>query len=147
MITAKPKVGTLFSLGTFILTSLAIAGVTAWYMLHSNSIAWYQYLIVLILFPLGLGLAAKVIFGYKIVQVGKGRIDISFPVRFKKTGYRLKEIDSWKETQVKAATGTYKEVEINFLDKKQLYLSYQEHTDYLKVIQYLKKKCPKKMRS
>ena len=146
VIVAKPKIGTLFSLGVFILASLGVATITGYHMLHASEIAWYQYVIVLILFPLGFGLAAKVIFGYKVVEIGKEKIDIIFPTRFKKQGYRLKDIDSWKETQVKAATGTYKEVEITFTDKKQIYLSYQEHTDYFKVIQYLKKKCSKKMK-
>lgn len=147
MIVAKPKIGTLFSLGVFILVSLGIAALTASYMLAAQNIAWYQYVIVLVLFPLGLGLAVKVIFGYKIIIIGKGKIEIKFPTRFKKKAYRINEIDYWKETKVKAATGTYKEVEINFTDKKQLYLSYQEHTDYPKVIQYLKKKCAKRMRA
>ncbi|ELR69084.1 hypothetical protein C900_05473 [Fulvivirga imtechensis AK7] len=146
MIIAKPKIGTLFSLGVFILASLAVATITGYYMINASEITWYQYVIVLVLYPLGFGLAAKVIFGYKIVEVGKEKIDIRFPTRFTKRGYKLRDIDFWKETQVKAATGTYKEVEITFIDKKHLYLSYQEHTDYSKVIQYLKKKCAKKMR-
>lgn len=147
MIVAKPKIGTLFSLGLFIFISLAIAIYTAYYMLNANTIAWYQYAVVIILFPLALGLAAKVILGYKIIEIGKEKLDITFPTRFKKETYRIKDIDYWKETKVKTATGTYKEVEIQFENKKKLALSYQEHTDYPKVIQYLKKKCAKKMRS
>ncbi|UII32902.1 hypothetical protein LVD17_03540 [Fulvivirga ulvae] len=147
MIVAKPKVGTLFSLGLFIAISLSVAIYTAFLMLASNSIAWYQYAIVIILFPLSLGLAVKVVFGYKIISIGKEKLDITFPTRFKRESYKIKDIDYWKETQVKTATGTYKEVEIQFDDKKQLSLSFQEHTDYPKVIQYLKKKCAKKMRS
>ncbi|MBL6447309.1 hypothetical protein JMN32_13400 [Fulvivirga sp. 29W222] len=147
MIVAKPKVGTLFSLGLFIAISLAVAIYTASFMIDNSDIAWYQYVIVIILFPLSLGLAAKVIFGYKIIAIGKEKLDITFPTRFKKKSYKIKDIDYWKETQVKTATGTYKELEIQFDDKKQLSLSYQEHTDYPKVVNYLKKKCAKKMRS
>lgn len=147
MIVAKPKIGTLFSLGVVIFLSLGFASYTAYQMVHADAIAWYQYLIVLLLFPLGLGLAAKVILGYKVIELGKGRIDIRFPVRLKRKSHKIKEIDHWKETTVKTATGTYKEVEITFADKTKLTLSYQEHTEYPKVIQYLKKKCARKMRS
>ena len=147
MIVAKPKIGTLFSLGLFVALSLTVAIYTTTFMVDSEYIAWYQYLIVIVLFPLALGLAAKVILGYKVIEIGKEKLDIRFPTRFKRKSYRIKDIDYWKETQVKTATGTYKEVEIQFEDKKQLTLSYQEHTDYTKVVNYLKKKCARKMRS
>lgn len=146
LIIAKPKIGTLFSLGAFIVLSVVIASFTASHMIGEENIAWYQYLIVIVLFPLALGLATKLIFGYKIIEVGKEKIDIFFPTRFKRQSYKIKEIDFWQETQVKTATGTYKEVQIQFADKKKLSLSYQEHTEYPQVIKYLKKKCAKKMK-
>lgn len=146
MIIAKPKIGTLFSLGLFVILSLGLASFTAYHMFNATTIAWYQYLIVIILFPLGLGLAVKVVLGYKIIEIGKERIEVRFPVKFKKESHKLKDIERWKETTVKTATGTYKEVDIRFSDKKQLTLSYQEHTDYPKVVKYLKKRCARQMK-
>lgn len=147
MIIAKPKLGTLFSLGIFVVISLGVAIYTASLMWGSLNIPWYQYLIVIILFPLSLGLTARIILGYRIIEIGKERFDIYFPTRFSRKSYRLKEIEYWKETKVKTATGLYREVEIRFEDNKQVTLSYQEHSDYDKVIKYLKKKCAKKDKS
>ena len=141
MIVAKPKRNTLFSLGLFIALAVGMAVYITLLILKSDNPAWYQYVLTTLLYPIGIGLALKVIVGYKSVTIGKNKIEINYPVQFRKLQYDLKDITSWKETSVKTATGTYKEVAIQFNNKKTLNLSYQEHTDYSKVVQYLKKKC------
>lgn len=105
---------------------------------------WYQYGIAIVLGPLALGLLAKTIFGYKRVEIGKNRIGINFPLRFKKNSYNLKEILQWTEQKVKTAGGTFKEVVIRFDNGTKITLSLQEHTNYLEAVKYLRKKCPKK---
>ena len=82
----------------------------------------------------------------KKVYIGKEKIDIHFPTRFTKKTYGIKDIASWKEEQVKTATGTYKELEVLFQSNYKLNLSYQEHTDYPAVVRYLKKKCGRKFK-
>lgn len=147
MITTKPKVSTLFSMGIFIAVALSISAYCAYLMFDSGRIIWYQFLAAIILGPLALGLLAKVIFGYKIVSIGKERIDIKFPTKFTNKAYTLKDVDFWKEEEVKTGTGTYKELEVRFHSGGKLNLSYQEHTNYSAVIKYLKKKCAKKFKS
>lgn len=133
-------------MGIFIAVALSLAIFCTYLMVDSGKIIWYQFLTAIILGPIALGLLFKVILGYKIVSIGKERIEIHHPTRFRKKDYTLKEIDFWKETEVKTATGMYKELEILFLNKRKLNLSYQEHTDYPAVIKYLKKKCGKKFK-
>lgn len=144
MIVVKPKISTLFSLGIFILISLGVSIYMLSYMLRSNGTAWYQYLIVLILAPLALGLLARLIWGYKRVEVGQERISIAYPVRLSKKSYPLKEVNQWTEHQVKTGGSTFKELNVRFTDGKKLELSMQEHSRYSDVIKYLRKKCPKK---
>lgn len=147
VIVTKPKVATLFSMGIFITASLSIAIFCIYLMMNSGRLVWYQFLAAIILGPVALGLLAKVILGYKIVSIGKERIEIKHPTRFSSKTYSLKEIDTWKETEVKTATGVYQELEVLFNNKKKLNLSYQEHTDYPAVIKYLKKKCARKFKA
>ena len=131
----------------FIAISLSLAIFCAYLMLDSGKIVWYQFLTAIILGPVALGLLAKVILGYKIVSIGKERIEIKYPTRFSSKTYPIKEIDSWRETEVKTATGVYQELEVLFSNRKKLNLSYQEHTEYPAVIKYLKKKCSKKFKA
>ncbi|MBL3656622.1 hypothetical protein [Fulvivirga sediminis] len=143
MIVAKPKKGTLFSLGLFIVLAVGLATYITYTMLQGQPV-WYQYALVALLYPIGIGLAIKVVWGYKVITVGKNKISIKYPIRFQTVEYTLKQLISWKEAIVKTGTGTFKEVSIKFDNGKVLNLSYQEHTDYPQVIQYLKKKCPRK---
>lgn len=143
MIVAKPKVSTLFSLGVFIAISLALSGYAIGHILSGKPIEWYHYALGVIFFPIGLGLLLRLLFGYRVVTIGKEKFDIHFPSRFNRKSYKVKDVTKWKETQVKTVSGTFKELEIYFNDNKHITLSIQEHTDYPKVLQYLKKKCGK----
>ncbi len=147
MIVSKPKIGTLFSLGTFIVLCLLLAGWALLTMQGKSNYTWYQYGAVIFFAPLGLGLLLRTIFSYKIVRIGKGEITVSFPTRFNSKAYKLNNIIHWGEQDIKTAGGKYMEMQILFDDKKKLYLSMQEHTNYSKVIQYLKKKCSKKFKT
>ncbi len=141
MIVVKPKINTLLSLGIFITICLSVSGYTLSVMIGSNSIQWYQYLIVLILTPLALGILFKTLLGYKRVEVGKNKITVYHPIRFSNQSYQVKEIRQWTEQNVKTAGSTFKELNILFDSGKKLSLSLQEHTNYLDLLKYLKKKC------
>lgn len=146
MIIAKPKTGTLFSLGVFISFCLGIA-IYILLIILDQSAQWYHYLIVLIVGPLALGLLARTILGYKMIAVGKERITIKHPVRFSERQYLLKDIAHWTEQQVKTGTGTFKELTIFFQDGKNLNMSFQEHSNYQETVKYLRKKCSKKYKA
>ncbi len=141
MIVVKPKINTLLSLGIFITICLSVSGYTLSIMMRSGNIQWYQYLIVLILTPLALGILFKTLLGYKRVEVGKNKITIYHPIRFSSQSYLLKEVKQWTEQKVKTGGSTFKELTILFDSGKKLSLSLQEHTNYLDLLKYLKKKC------
>ena len=147
MIIAKPKMGTLFSLGVFITICLGTCGYLLFRYLNEGQFAMLQYVIMLVTGSLGLGLLARIILGYRIVSIGKSKIEVRYPTRFKTLNYKLQNILHCRERKVKTASGTFKELEVQFDDKKKLMLSYQEHTDYPKVISYLRQKCPKKFKA
>jgi cytochrome c biogenesis protein CcdA len=144
--TSKPKIGTLFSLAIFIVFCLSAAGVSLYFMLSQTYYEWYQYALVVVLGPLGLGLFFRTILSYKVVHLGKGSIEVRLPTRFKTTTYKLSNVSKWSETEIKTLGGKYKELKILFDNKKKLQLSMQEHTNYPQVIKYLKKKCPKQFK-
>jgi len=143
MIVAKPKVSTLFSLGMFIAISLSASGYAIGRFFSGGTMLWYHYALSFIFFPIGMGLLFRLLLGYRVVTISKGRFDVNFPSRFSKKSYKIKELDQWKEVEVKTISGTYKEIELVFDDKKKLSFSMQEHTDYPKLKKYLNKKCAK----
>ncbi|MEQ8926417.1 MAG: hypothetical protein RLO81_11425 [Fulvivirga sp.] len=144
MIIVKPKIGTLFSLGVFVAVSLSVSGYSVGYVFGAEKPEWYHYALFLIFGPIGIGLLFRMIFKYKVVRFGKGSVIINFPTRFNEKTYDLKEVKMWHETTIKTAGGKYKELEILFEDNKRLNLSMQEHSDYPKVVTYLKKKIAKR---
>lgn len=144
MIVVKPKNSTLFSLGVFITFSLVAAGYGMQAYFKDQAV-WYHYVGLFVFGPLGLGLLMRTLLKYSIYNIGKGSIAVRTPVRFSNRQYKLSQISYWRETSVKTAGGNFKEVEIKFDNKKSISLSMQEHSNYPQLINYLKKKAPKKM--
>ncbi|TRX56275.1 hypothetical protein FNH22_16685 [Fulvivirga sp. M361] len=145
MIIAKPKIGTLFSIGIFVAFCLGIS-LYIFLILEDRPAQWYHYLIIVTLSPLALGLLTKTVLGYKKIAIGKERITINYPIRFSQRVYNLKDIESWTEQKVKTATGTFKELTVLFKNGKRLNMSFQEHSNYIESVKYLRKKCGKKYR-
>lgn len=143
MIVVKPKVGTLFSLGIFIALCLSASGYALGVWYGGAPLQWYHYVLLIVFLPIGLGLLFRLLLGYRVVKVGKEKIDVNFPSRFKSTTYKLKDIKNWKETQVKTVSGVFRELEIHFEDGRKITSSFQEHANYDKLKKYLSKKCAK----
>lgn len=144
MIVSKPKKSTLVSLSIFILLDIALIFATITSIDRSEVVYWYHYLFLIILIPIGVLVLAKVLWGYKITKFGKGEVAVRFPVRFKAYTQPMKQINSWQEEVIKTASGKYEQTEIIFENGKKLTLGKQEHSNYEKVINYLKKKAGKK---
>ncbi len=113
-------------------------------LLSTDRVIWYQYALTVVPGPLALGLLFKTTLGYKRVEMGKNRINIRFPVRFKVNSFQLKDVEQWTEQRVKTAGSTFKELVVRFSNGKKLTLSLQEHTNYVEAVKYLKKKCGRK---
>ena len=144
MIKSKPKGSTLFSLGIFLLIDIALVVVTFNAMSNAEAIYWYHYLFLVILIPIGTVVLVKVLLGYKITTIQKGKIETSYPVKFKRESYLLREIEQWREETIKTASGVYQQLEILFNNNKKLTIGKQEHTNYERIKNYLSKKASKK---
>lgn len=141
MIVSKPKAHTLLSLGAFLIIVYSLLGYTLHNYLVAETKAFYQYLIFIILTPIALAITFKVLWGYKVVRLGKNRMEVHFPTRFKKAVFSLREVNSWQETVINTKRGPFKEIAITYNQNKKIKLTNQENTQYDQVLGYFQKKC------
>jgi len=144
MILVKPKSGTLWSMGLFIVICRVSGGYGLSPMLSDVHAAWYNYVLAVVVLPLGIGLLFRMLWSYKKITIGKGKVEVYYPVRGKKTSFKVGEIDSWKEEIIKTASGTYRELQIKYASKKKLDISMQEHSKYQETVVYFRKKAASK---
>lgn len=107
--------------------------------------AWYNYLILVLLIPIGGFVAYKIFIRYKVIRAGNNEIEIVYPVLKRKENYPLRSIVAWRENVIKTGKNSlYKELEILFEDKQRISIGQKEHTEYTRLIQYLQQKLPRK---
>ncbi|MEJ2005672.1 MAG: hypothetical protein P8X57_12055 [Cyclobacteriaceae bacterium] len=144
MILVKTKASTLWSLGLFIILCLAGGIYGLINLLKDVHAPWYNYVLVVILLPLGLTLLIRMLLSYKNIRIGKGKVEVHYPVRGKKITFRVKDIESWKEESIKTPSGTYRELQIKYSGRKKLDISMQEHTSYKETVVYFQTKAASK---
>jgi hypothetical protein len=107
--------------------------------------AWYNYLMVVLLVPIGLFVFYKIFVRYKIIRLGNNKLELSYPFIRKHKVYPLQEIVAWKENVVKTGkSSVFRQLEIFLADKHRISFGDKEHTEYGRVVQYLDQKVPKK---
>jgi hypothetical protein len=107
--------------------------------------AWYNYAVVAVLVPMGIGVFYKIFVRYKVLKLGNNQIRIEYPMLRQSKVYPLEEIDQWVENKVKTGKNSeYKELQIRFADGKKISIGHKEHTEYVRLVQYLAQKAPKK---
>ena len=144
MIFVKPKASTLWSIGLFILICF-IGGIYGLSHLFSDvHAAWYNYVLAVVLLPLGLGLLLRMLWNYKHIYIGKSKVEVHYPLRGKKQSFKLNEIENWREESIKTASGTYRELQIIYGNHKKLDISMQEHTKYKETLVYFRSKAASK---
>lgn len=120
------------------------------FTMNVNSIAnktsaWYNYLIAALLLPIGLFVLYKIFIRYKVIRAGNNSIDISYPVLRQIEKYSLQSIVAWRENIIKTGKNSvYKQLEILMDNKKRISIGHKEHTEYVRLVQYLQQKVPKK---
>jgi hypothetical protein len=145
MIVSKPPVSTLTSFTLFLLVTAVVIGMNVFAIVQTPSPAWYNYLIIGVLLPLGGYVLYKIFIRYQIVRFGNNRVEVYLPVLRQSGKYNLDQIQFWFENQVKTGKNSvYKELVIKFADNRKVTLSPKESTEYEKVVQYLKQKVAKK---
>lgn len=145
MTVSKPLNGTLFSFGLFIVISFILVGMSLIEFISDLEPAWYTYLILIVLTPLSLFLTYRVFINYKVIELGKEKIVVKYPVKNSKKQYPLGRVIYWKESVVKTGkNSTFKELEIAFDDAFKLNMGLREYSNYQKVQSYLTKKLARK---
>lgn len=114
-------------------------------VVKASAPAWYNYLIILLLLPIGLFVLYKIFIRYKIIRLGNNRLELSYPVMRKHKVYVTQDIVAWKENVVKTGKNSvFRQLEIFLTDKQRISVGDKEHTEYGRVVQYLQQKAPKK---
>jgi len=142
MIVSRPKRKALSALTVFILVSLGLGGYNM-RMIVAGSHWWFNYLMTFIFLPAGIVLLLRLVFNYKLVRLGEGKITQAFPARRSKQTRKFNDMISWDETIIQTVSGVYRQVRINFPDLV-ISLSHQENSEYDRIIAVLKNKAAKK---
>ncbi|MEN8248602.1 MAG: hypothetical protein ABFS32_06695 [Bacteroidota bacterium] len=141
MIVSKPKKQALFSIGVFILISIGLGGYNLILILKGSD--WFfNYIMAIVFLSAGAIFLLRQLLNYKIISIGKDKIQTWHPLRFSTFRVSLNEVVEWEETIIQTKTGVYKQLDIR-LSNRTIKLSVQENTHYQEVVNYLKKKLSK----
>jgi hypothetical protein len=145
LIVSKPQTNTIVSFSFFLTITVVVLVMNVLALVKAPSPAWYNYLMVVLLAPIGLFVFYKIFVRYKIIRLGKNRLEVSYPMLRKHSVYPLQEIVAWKENVVKTGkSSVFRQLEIFLPDNQRISFGDKEHTEYGKVVQYLNQKVPKK---
>ncbi len=144
MVVSKPQTNTLVSFAFFLLITYIVLTMNIIVVLQGAS-AWYNYLIMALLLPIGLFVTIKIFVRYKVIRAGNNHIEIYYPVLRKSTKHPIQSVLAWRENIIKTGKNSvYKQLEILFENKTRISLGHKEHTEYPKLVQYLQHKVPRK---
>ena len=148
MITSKPQTSTITSFVFFLLITVIVVGMNSVAIFRDREAAWYNYAVVAVLVPIGVVVFYKIFLRYKILRLGNNQIQIDYPMLKRSKVYSLDQIDQWIENKVKTGKNSeYKELQVRFSDGKKISVGHKEHTEYIRMVQYLSQKAPNKKAS
>ena len=143
MIISRPKSSALFALTVFIIIALSIAYAGVQNVILSGEWKWYNYLAVCFFGPMAFVLSVRMLINFKVIKIGKDKIELWYPFRLLRKNYTVKDVSLWKENTVKTGKSKFRELEIR-LGKRKVKLSNQENTLYDQIVNYLQKKAKNK---
>lgn len=144
MIISRPKVSTLVSLGIFLIIAYGLGAWSIWSLPMNESPPFYRYVLSAVILIVALAVTIKVLWGYRTLKLDKDRWKISYLMKPGEKTFKSGEIRWWEITDIKTKGGSYQQLHINTEIGEGVKLSPQEHTEYQRIIKYLKKKCPGK---
>lgn len=144
MVVSKPQLNTLISFSLFLIITIVVFTMNVISIINKYAV-WYNYVIAAALLPIGLFVLYKIFIRYKVIRAGNNSIDISYPVLMQTEKYPLQSIVAWRENIIKTGKNSvYKQLEILMDNKKRISIGHKEHTEYVRLVQYLQQKIPKK---
>jgi hypothetical protein len=144
VVISKPQTNTIVSFTLFLLLTFTVLTLNVISIIQGVA-AWYNYLISALLLPIGVFVTYKIFIRYKVIKAGGNQIEISYPVLRSSEKHSLQSVVAWRENIVKTGKNSvYKQLEILFENKKRISLGQKEHTEYVRLVQYLQHKLPRK---
>jgi len=144
LIISRPRSNALFALTIFIIIAMSLAYAGLQGPLNTGIWKWYNYIAVYFFGALAFLLSLRILYNFKVISISKDVMEFWYPFRFKRKKWNVKELDSWKEEQVKTGKTLFRELEMKF-GKRKYKISLQENTSYEKILNFLKKKAQNKM--
>lgn len=140
MVVSKPKSQALTALSLFVLAVFVVFFMLLDSLLSNDQYFWIKIILTPVLLVIGLFVLGKLLEAIKQVRCGDSKIELFYPVSRKKVIIKVSDVLGWKEEVVKTKQGEYREVKVAYGKKGMLRLSNREHTNYERVVGYLKKK-------
>jgi hypothetical protein len=136
MIICKPKSAVQFVLVALLTVAYGISFLLMGYVAQGNQSIWL-YGGLLISFVITILFTIKVLIGHKTLLIDKGKITIKY--LFRAYTFDTQSITSWEEIEIKTFNNQiFKQIDLVLANQK-VSFSQQEHTDYDKLLQFLKK--------
>ncbi|MCB9235847.1 MAG: hypothetical protein H6581_29635 [Bacteroidia bacterium] len=139
MIESRPKSAPLYALGIFLLIVFGVIGMVLYFM-ATGPRAWYHYLLLAGMLPVGIGVLAKVVGSNKILFLDKDSLTVRFPLRFSKRVYTWKSLQSWEEILIPTKSSDFKVLEMVFERGAKISLSATENSHYEEIKAFLQKR-------
>lgn len=136
MIICKPQPTVQLVLFVLLAIAYGISFLLIGYVVQGKQSVWLYggliiSLVVTILFTI------RVLIGYKTLLIDKGKITIKY--LFRAYTFDIQAITSWEEIEIKTFNNqVFKQIDL-VLENQKVSFSQQEHTNYDKLLQFLKK--------
>ncbi|MFC3881902.1 hypothetical protein ACFOSV_17030 [Algoriphagus namhaensis] len=145
MVLIKPKISTYFSLSLIVVFLIAGLVFILRDFAYKGSYGLWFYLVSCTLITLVLlMLLVKMLAGYRFITAGRDQIIVKLPLRGYRKVYPIQQILAWEEEIIVANKKEFKQLTIAFSDQQSISVSNHEHEAYTSLVDYLKKKAPKK---
>ncbi|MDF9795893.1 hypothetical protein OKW21_001156 [Catalinimonas alkaloidigena] len=139
MIVTKPKFNTFFAIGVFLILSYGSAIYLLSDIMTSAEVSVWMYVLLVLVLIIAFFVTIKMLASYKKVIIDKNRVDVFSLFGLVRRRLYLKELEHWKEESVKTANGTFKQLEVNFANRKTFRIANQEHDNYEKAVNFFRK--------
>ncbi len=136
MIQSRPKGTTLFSLILFLIIAYGV-GFWAWFSIPPSPAIWLALPVFCL--ATALVITLKVLLGYRVISINGDQWQVVRLLR-QDQKFRGKEIEWWREIEIKTAGGQYKQLQVHAGKGVDAKVSLQEHTGYEGILKRLKTK-------
>ncbi len=137
MIVCKPKSSIQTVLFAFLAVAYGITFLLVGYVANGTQ-SLPLYVGVVLSITITILFTIKVLMGYKTLTIDKEKMSIKY--LFRTYSFDIKQLTSWEEIEIKTFNNQiFKQVDLIF-GRQKVSFSGQEHTDYDKLMQFLRKK-------